>query len=218
MLLHLQERFKQECRKLSAHQSYLSLRESYGMNPDEAHDWEKLAWIHQGQFILGKPDCLLAQSNLLGVCGTSGGHCLPGFQVFPCCFPQPLPRETNVLHSRGGVCVLAGNWLMGSTQSRVGNAPAQTGCLSQVESPGIDLGPLFNTIISDLDGGVNCALMNFADGTKLSGEVNLQKGELPWRESWMGWKNGLMKTLRSSAKTNVRSCMWENVIQVCSTV
>lgn len=56
------------------------------MNPDEAHGWEKLVWIQQGQIILGKPDFLLAQSNLLGVCGTSGGHYLPPFQVFPCCF------------------------------------------------------------------------------------------------------------------------------------
>lgn len=82
MLPHLQGGFKQECRKLSAHQSYLSPRESYGMNPDEAHDWEKLAWIHQGQIILCKPDCLLVQSKLLGVYVTAGGHCLSGFQVF----------------------------------------------------------------------------------------------------------------------------------------
>lgn len=110
MLPHLQEGFEQERGKLSGHQSYLSPRESYAMNPDEARGWEKLAWIHQGQFILGKPDCLLAQSNLLGGYGTSGGRFLPGFQVFPCCFPQPLPRETNVLYSRQGICVLAGNW------------------------------------------------------------------------------------------------------------
>lgn len=119
-LPYLQEGFKQERRKLSAHQSYLSPRESYGTNPDEAQDWEKLAWIHQGQIILGKPDCLLARSNLPGVHGTSGGHCLPGFS----CFLQPLPGETNVLYSRHGICVLAGNWLMGNTQSRVGNAPS----------------------------------------------------------------------------------------------
>lgn len=45
-------------KNLGNYQSYLSPSESYGMNPDEAHDWEKLAWIHQGQIILGKPDCL----------------------------------------------------------------------------------------------------------------------------------------------------------------
>lgn len=89
------------------YQSYLSPSESYCMNPDEAHDWKKLAWIHQGQIILDKLDCLLAQSNLLGVYGTSGGHCLLGFQMFPCCFPQPLPRETNMLCSdKGSVCWL----------------------------------------------------------------------------------------------------------------
>lgn len=42
----------------------------------------------------------------------------------------------------------------------MGNAPSPTGCLSQVGSPGIDL-----------DGGI----MNFANSTKLSGEVDLQK-------------------------------------------
>lgn len=65
---------------------------------------------------------------------------------------------------------------MGTTRSRVGNAPSQTVCLSQVGSPGIDTGPLFNTIITDLDGGIKCTLMNFADGTRLRGEMNLQKG------------------------------------------
>lgn len=84
MLSHLQEGFKQEGRKLSAHQ-YLSSRASYGLNPDEAQSWEKLAWIQQGQIIVDKPDFLLAQSNLLGVHGTSGGHCLAAFQVFLCC-------------------------------------------------------------------------------------------------------------------------------------
>lgn len=67
---------------------------------------------------------------------------------------------------------------MGSTQSKVGNAPSQTDFLSQVGFPGIDIGPPFNTIMSDLDGGLKCALMNFADDTKL--KVNLQKGEPPW--------------------------------------
>lgn len=114
---------------------------------------------------------------------------------------------------RQGICVLAGNWLMGSTQSRVGNAPSQTGCLSQVGSPGTGIGPLFNTIMSDLDGGTWCALVNFADGVKLSGEVNLKKGEPPWKKFWMGWKSGLMRALAGSAKTNTRSCMWENMIQ-----
>lgn len=182
------------------YQSYLSPSGSYCMNPDEAHDWEKLAWIHQGQIILDKPDCVLAHSNLLCVYGTSGRHCLPGFQVFPCCFPHPLPRETNILCSRRGICVLAGNWLMDSTQSRVGNAPSQTGCLSQVGSPGTGIGPLFNTIMSGLDGGIWCALMDFADGIKLSGEVNLQKGEPSWKKSWMGWKNGLIKSLTRFSK------------------
>lgn len=219
MLPHLQEGFKQERRELSAHQSYFSLRESYGTNPpggchksDESHDWGKLAQINQGQIILGKPDCLLAQSNLLCVYGASGGHRLPRFQVFPCSFPQPFPGETDVLCSRQGICVVGRKWLMGSTQSRVGNAPSQTGFLSQVGSPGADIGPLFNAVISDLHGGMKCTLMNFADGTKLSGEVDLQKGEPPpCRKSWIGWKNGLMRTLKSSAKTNVRSCIWENM-------
>lgn len=60
-------------------------------------------------------------------------------------------------------------------------------------SPGIDIGSLFNTVISDLHGGMKGTLMNFVDGTKLSGEVDLQKGELPCRKSWIGWKNALMR-------------------------
>lgn len=79
---------------------------------------------------------------------------------------------------KGSVCWLGTGPLMGSTQSRVGDAPSHTGFLSQLGSSGIDIGPLFNTVMSDLDSGLRCALMNFADDTKL--KVNLQKGESPW--------------------------------------
>lgn len=78
--------------------------------------------------------------------------------------------------------------------------------LSTSGIPRIDIGSLFNTIMSDLDGGIKCALMNFADGTKLSGEVNLQKENCP------GWADeNLMKFSKDK-------CMWENMIQECSTV
>lgn len=136
MLPHLQEGFKQEGRKLSAHQ-YFSPRESYGMNPDEAHGWVKLAWIQQGQIILGKPDFLLAQSNLLGA-----------FQVFPCCFHSLFLEKPTCYYPHKGSGSLAD-----------GQHPEQGGKCSfsnllQMGSPGTDIRSLFNTIMSDLDGGI----------------------------------------------------------------
>ena len=41
----------------------------------------------------------------------------------------------------------------------------------------MDIGPtLYNTFISDLDDGIKCTLMKFADDSKLSGEVDSSEG------------------------------------------
>ncbi|GAB0186011.1 hypothetical protein GRJ2_001066400 [Grus japonensis] len=67
-----------------------------------------------------------------------------------------------------------GNWLIGHTQRMVIKSSF---LIWQPVTSGVPqrwiVGPtLFNIFISDLDDGIKCTLMQFADDTKLSGEVD----------------------------------------------
>lgn len=71
-----------------------------------------------------------------------------------------------------------GTWLTGSALRVVANSsysnwqPAKGGV-----PQGLKLGPtLLSIFISDLDNGIKCTLMEFADDAKLSGEVGTLEG------------------------------------------
>ncbi|GAB0179404.1 mitochondrial enolase superfamily member 1 [Grus japonensis] len=99
-----------------------------------------------------------------------------------------------------------GNWLTGRTQRVVVDSsflnwqPVTSGV-----PQGSIWGPtLFNIFISDLDDGIKCTLMKFADDTKLSGEADTLEGRATLQEDLdrlEEWANkNLMKFSKDKCK------------------
>jgi len=59
---------------------------------------------------------------------------------------------------------------------------------------------LFNIFLSDLDDGIKCTLMKFADSTKLNGEVNTSEGRVTLQEDLDRLEEWANKNLVTSNK------------------
>ncbi|GAB0205950.1 mitochondrial enolase superfamily member 1 [Grus japonensis] len=77
-----------------------------------------------------------------------------------------------------------GNWLTGHTQRVVVNSSFLNwhSVTSGVPHGSLRSPTLFNICINDLDDGIKCTLMKFADDTKLSGEVDTSEGRATLQE------------------------------------
>lgn len=164
------------------------------MNPDEAHGWEKLVWIQQGQIIVGKPDFLLAQSNLLGVRWAGGGHCLAAFQVFPCCSHSLFLEKPMYYYPDRG----SGSLADGQHPEQGGKCSFSSWLLVTSGVPRIDIGSMFNTIrvICMVGSSVPSGILLMV--LKWGGDPAERRTVL----------DGLMRALWSSAKTNARGRTW----------
>lgn len=78
---------------------------------------------------------------------------------------------------------------------------------------------LFNIFINDLDDEVKRNLRKCVDGKELGGVADTPGGRalLPSRGTLARWRNGLMRTTRSSVEGNRMPCMWEKTISGSST-
>ncbi|KAK4817123.1 hypothetical protein QYF61_000306 [Mycteria americana] len=102
---------------------------------------------------------------------------------------------------------LSDSMILGRTQRLVVNSSFSNWQPVTIGAPqGLILGPtLFNIFISDLDDGIKCTLMKFADYTKLSGEADTSEGRATLQEERDRLEEWADKNLM-----NVRTCTWEN--------
>ncbi|KAK4807417.1 hypothetical protein QYF61_001180 [Mycteria americana] len=96
-----------------------------------------------------------------------------------------------------------GNWLRGRTERVVVNSSFSSWqpVTSGVPQGSILSPTLFDIFINDLDDGIKCTLMKFADDTKVSGEVDTSEGRATLQEDLEEWASkNLMKFNKDKCK------------------
>ncbi|KAK4821749.1 hypothetical protein QYF61_000810 [Mycteria americana] len=137
----------------------------------------------------------------------------------PGAYHKSNEAQTDALRSRQVVCAVGGElaarlhpegggkWLLFNLAT----------CHKWVPQGQI-LGPtLFNIFISDLDDAIKCTLMNFADDTKLNGEVDTSEGRATPQEDLGRLEEWANKNHMKFNKDKCKVLHLENIIQECST-